>query len=303
VADRVFRLLSTGAALVSLAIVLLTLFFLADRARPALSSSGIGYFLTHSVWAYKGTKFGILGLLENTAAIALVALFVGAPIGVGMALFINEYAPPRLRRGMTSVIDLLAALPSLLFGIWGLYAFRPYQAKIATWFEHNLSVLPIFRTTKGNTALVASSFEAGLVVALMIVPIVTSVTRDVMAQVPREQCEGALALGGTRWGMIRTVILPFGKNGIAGAILLGFGRAFGETIAIVLLIGGVQFQTNTHILTRGTGSIAAWIVDDFGQARPLELSALMAAGLILFLITLLVNLIGRTIVSRTGRVA
>jgi phosphate transport system permease protein len=302
VADRSFRFICTAAALVSLAIVLLTLFFLFDRARPAFRSSGVLYFLTHSVWGVDGTKFGVLGLLENTALIALIALFVGAPMGIGMALFINEYASPRLRRPITSTIDLLAALPSLLFGIWGFFAFRTHEVRVANWFAHNLSVIPIFRVGPHDKALVASSFEAGLVVALMIVPITTSVVRDVMAQVPRELCEGALALGGTRWGMIRTVILPFSKNGIAGAVLLGFGRAFGETIAIALLIGGVIFHGNSHVLTQGTGSIAAWIALDFGQATPVGLSALIAAGLVLFLITLFVNLIGRTIVSRAGRV-
>jgi phosphate transport system permease protein len=135
----------------------------------------------------------------------------------------------------------------------------------------------------------------------MIIPIVTSITRDVTAQVPREQCEGALALGGTRWGMIRDVVLPFGRNGIVGGVLLGFGRALGETIAIVLLIGGVRFPVNTHVLAKGTGSIAAWIAIEFNQAGPLELSALVAAGLVLFVLTLLINLVGRLIVSRTGR--
>jgi phosphate transport system permease protein len=300
VADRVFRLVATGAALTSLAIVLLTLYFLTLRARPAFHSSGVWFFLTHSVWL-PGKRYGILGLLENTAIIATIALVVAVPFSLGMALFINEYAPPRIRRPVTSVIDLLAALPSILYGIWGLFAFRGTQNKIAHWFSSNMSVIPIFRLNNNQTVLVASSFEAGLVVALMVVPIITSISRDVMAQVPREQCEGALALGGTRWGMIRDVILPFGRNGIVGGILLGFGRALGETIAIVLLIGGVIFNVNTHVLARGTGSIASWIAIEFNQAQGTELSALVAAGLVLFVVTLLVNLIGRLIVTRAGK--
>lgn len=306
IADRVFRLVSTGAALTSLAIVLLTLYFLTERARPAFHSSGIRYFLSRSVWGLGGRKFGVLGLLENTVIIAVIALIVAVPFSIAMALFINEYAPPRVRRPITSVIDLLAALPSLLFGIWGLFAFRGTQVKIAHWFAANLSVIPIFRLSPNQTTLVASSFEAGLVVSLMVVPIITSITRDVTAQVPRDQCEGALALGGTRWGMIRDVILPFGRNGIFGGILLGFGRALGETIAIVLIIGGVDFHVNTHVLAGqphgGTGSIASWIAIEFNQAQGLELSALVAAGLVLFVLTLLVNLIGRLIVSRTGKI-
>ncbi|HWE56674.1 MAG TPA: phosphate ABC transporter permease subunit PstC [Acidimicrobiales bacterium] len=299
--DRFFRGLSTGAAMVSLAIVLLTLFFLFDRARPALSSSGYWRFLTSAVWGLDGKKYGVLGLLENTAIIALIALFIAVPFAIAMALFINEYAPARVRGPITSVIDLLASLPSLLYGVWGLFAFRTTQVKIAHWFNHNLSVLPFFRLSANQATVVGSSFEAGLVVSLMIVPIITSITRDVTSQVPRELCEGALALGGTRWGMIRDVVLPFGKNGIVGGILLGFGRALGETIAIVLIIGGVVFKANTHVLAKGTGSIAAWIDIDFGQAVGLERSALVACGLVLFLVTLLVNLIGRLIVSRTAQ--
>jgi phosphate transport system permease protein len=300
--DRIFRLAATAAALTSLAIVLLTLYFLTDRARPAFKSSGIWHFLTSAAWASGGgTKFGVLGLLENTAIIATVALVVAVPIAIAMALFINEYAPPWLRRPVTSVIDLLAALPSLLYGIWGFLAFRPTQVKIAKWFGHDLSVFPFFRLPANKVALAASSFEAGLVVALMVVPIVTSISRDVMAQVPREQCEGALALGGTRWGMIRDVILPFGRNGIVGGVLLGFGRALGETIAIVLIVGGVQTSVNTKILTGGSGSIASWIAVRFNEATGVQLSALVGAGLVLFVITLLVNLVGRLIVSRAGR--
>lgn len=300
--DRIFRLAATAAALTSLAIVLLTLYFLTDRARPAFKSSGVWHFLTSHDWASGGgTKFGVLGLLENTAIIATVALVVAVPVAIAMALFINEFAPPWLRRPMTSVMDLLAALPSLLYGIWGFLAFRHTQVKIATWFAHNLSVLPFFRLSASEATLAGSSFEAGLVVALMVVPIVSAISRDVMAQVPRELCEGALALGGTRWGMIRDVILPFGRNGIVGGVLLGFGRALGETIAIVLIIGGVIFPVHTHILSRGTGSIAAWIAIDFNQATGVSLSALVAAGLVLFVVTLLVNLVGRLIVSRAGR--
>ncbi len=153
-----------------------------------------------------------------------------------MALFINEYAPARLRRILTSVIDLLAALPSILFGIWGFKALQGDLVPIAKFLTDHFSALPFFELSSSTASLSQSSFVAGVVVGFMILPIICSVSRDVMAQVPRDQCEGALALGGTRWGMIREVILPYGRNGIVGAALLGFGRALGETIAVALII-------------------------------------------------------------------
>ena len=177
--------------------------------------------------------FGVLGLLEGTLIIATVAMLIAVPLGVAMALFINEYAPARLRRPLTSMIDLLAALPSLLFGIWGFFALQKHLVPVSHFLGSHLSVLPFLKINEGSS-LTDSSFVAGFVVSIMIMPIITSVTRDVMAQVPREQCEGALALGGTRWGMIREVILPFARGGIVGASLLGFGRALGETIAVAL---------------------------------------------------------------------
>jgi phosphate transport system permease protein len=162
-------------------------------------------------------------------------------------------------------------------------------------------VIPFFRLSTPSAALTGSSFVAGTVVAIMILPIITSVSRDVMAQVPREQCEGALALGSTRWGMIRSVILPFGRSGIVGATLLGFGRALGETIAIALLIAFV-FKSNSHIFEQGAGSIAALIATKFGEATDLERSGLIAAGLALFLLTLAVNFLAQGIVNKSRSV-
>jgi phosphate transport system permease protein len=298
--DRAFRLLTVAAALTSLAIVLATFSFLVDDARPAFRHSGVVGFFTHSTWDPGSGRFGVLGLAENTVLISLVALFIGVPISLAMAIFVNEYAPQRVRRLMISAIDLLAAMPSLLFGIWGLVALEGPIKHIATWLSVHLSVLPIFRVSAQHSNLTGSTFQAGVVVGVMIIPIVTSVSRDVMGQVPREQCEGALALGGTRWGMVRNVILPFGRNGIVGAILLGLGRALGETIAILFIVQQVV-GVNTRILSSGSGSIASWIANLFAGADPLQRSALVAAGLTLLLITFTVNLIARLVVSRLGR--
>jgi phosphate transport system permease protein len=299
--DRAFRALATFATSFSLAIVALTFIFLLNEARPALESTGVWTFFTTSVWNPTVGNFGVLGLLEGTLIISVIAMLVGLPLAVAMALFINEYAPARIRRLLTSVIDLLAALPSLLFGMWGFHALQSQLVPLSKFLTAHFSALPFFELSRPDANLTQSSFVAGVVVGIMILPIITSVSRDVMAQVPREQCEGALALGGTRWGMIREVILPFGRNGIAGAALLGFGRAIGETIAVALIISLV-FDANTHILERGAGSISALIAVKFGEAGSLERSALIATGLALFMMTLVVSLVARRIVNRSAAV-
>jgi phosphate transport system permease protein len=301
--DRVFRGLATLATSFSLAIVGITFVFLIQESRPALESAGIWEFFSTSVWNPTVGRFGVLGLLEGTLIIATIAMIIGLPLAVAMALFINEYAPARVRRLLTAVIDLLAALPSILFGLWGLASLQGELAPIAKFLTDHFSALPFLELSKGGTSaeLTGSSFVAGTVVGFMILPIICSVSRDVMAQVPREQCEGALALGGTRWGMIREVILPYGRNGIVGAALLGFVRALGETIAIALIISLV-FEANTNILERGAGSIAALIATRFAESDSLERSGLIAAGLALFMLTLVVSLVARRIVARSAAV-
>jgi phosphate transport system permease protein len=295
--DRAYVVLSTAAASVSLIIVGATTIFLVQKARPALSAAGTWSFFSTSVWNPLAGQFGVLGLMLGTTIIAAIAMLIAVPMGVGMALFINEYAPARLRTPLTSMIDLLAALPSLLFGMWAFFALQDHLVPVARFVSHRLAVVPFLRADNGEV-LTQSSFIAGVVVAIMTLPIVTSVSRDVMAQVPRGQCEGALALGGTRWGMIRSVILPFARNGIVGASLLSFGRALGETIAVALILSP-HIDVNTHVLTTGGGSIAAFIAIHFGEATDLERSALVAAGLALFLLTFAVNFLARAIVVRT----
>jgi phosphate transport system permease protein len=301
--DVAFRFVAMVAALLSMVIVGVTLVFLILKALPAFRHSGLLNFFTTTTWVPSTGHFGVLGILENTVIIATIALGVGVPAALGLAIFINEYVPPRVTTIVTSLVDLLAALPSLLFAFWGKLAFEGTEVKLATWVNHHLSILPFFRLQVGQTTLAASSFEAGLVVGIMTIPIITSISRDVMAQVPREQCEGALALGGTRWGMIRHVILPFGRSGIIGGIILGFGRALGETIAVLFIIS-LAYPVNTHVLSPGSSSVSALIAQLFNETvTPLGRSGLVAAGLSLFVLTLIVNLIARLIVSRSGRLA
>ena len=295
--DRIFRSVSAGAATMCLVIIGTTAVFLTWSAIPAIQKNGISFF-TGSVWNASVGEFGVGGLLVGTIIIATVALVIAVPLALGLALFVNEYAPDGVRRVLVSAIDLLAALPSILFGIWGLAALQGPLIGIATWMSEHLSALPFFRLSSADASLSRSSFIAGTVVALMIVPIITSVSRDVMSQCPRNQCEGALALGGTRWGMVRDVILPFGRSGIVGSILLGFGRALGETIAVVIIIS-LSVKANPHVLEEGAGSIAALIATKFQEASGAELNGLIAAGLALFIMTLGVNLGARAIVRRS----
>ena len=294
--DRIFRGISATAALVSLVIIGTTAWFLAWSARPAFAKTGFKNFFTTSNWSPSLDKYGVFGLIVGTVLVASVALMIAVPLAIGLALFVNEYSPARLRRPLTSAVDLLAALPSLVFGMWGYFALQTPLEGIAQWFGAHLSAIPIFRIPPGSEVS-RSIFIAGTVVGIMVIPVITSVSRDVMSQCPREQCEGALALGGTRSGMIRSVVLPFSRSGVVGAILLGFGRALGETIAIAIIIA-LQVKANTRVLTSGGGSVAGWIASKFGEAGSIEISALVAAGLALFVLTLFVNLAARSIVRR-----
>ncbi len=297
-AERVFTFLSSASALVTLVIVGATLIFLAHDGWPALRLTGLARFITSSTWVPDAGVYGIGGLLTGTVLIAAISLSIAVPLSVGLALFINEYSPKRVRFFLVGAVDLLAALPSLIYGIWGLFALSGQASKIARWLADHAGAIPLFRLTRPDAQLVSSGFIAGVVVAMMITPIITSVARDVMSQVPRELCEGALALGSTKWGMIKAVILPFGRGGIVGASLLGFGRALGETVAVAIVVS-FSYKANTHVLERGAGSIASLIFTKFGEAKSGEKSGLMAAGFALFVLTFVVSFIARRIVEQS----
>jgi phosphate transport system permease protein len=297
--DKVFKAATAaGAASVVATLGLVALFLFLDAA-PALRQAGFG-FLTTFEWNPDGApaKFGIAAVMYGTTMIALIALTVALPIAIGSALFVNEYAPARLGRPLVALLDLLAAVPSLIYGMWGLYYLQPHLMGTSRWLTDHLGFLPFFHTTR--PVFGSSMFIAGIVVGLMVLPIVASVTREVLSQAPRAVCEAALALGGSRWGMIRTVILPFGRSGIVGAAMLGLGRALGETIAIALILS-FNFQIQTELLAPGGGSVAGLIANNFGEAGETQRHALVAAGLALFIITLIVNTGARLIVNRTSK--
>jgi phosphate transport system permease protein len=297
--DRVFRFLSAASAASVLLILGLVATFLVIEAQPALKVAGLKFFTTFE-WNPDGTPahFGIAALIYGTAMIAVIALIVALPIAVGSALFVNEYAPARLGRPLVALLDLLAAVPSLIYGMWGLYYLQPHLQGTSRWLTDHLGFIPFFHTTR--PVFGSSMFIAGIVVGLMVLPIVASVTREVLSQAPRGVCEAALALGSSRWGMIRSVILPFGRSGIVGAAMLGLGRALGETIAIALILA-FNFKITTQILAPGGGSVAGLIANNFGEAGDSQRHALVAAGLALFVITLIVNTLARIIVNRTSK--
>jgi len=294
--DRIFLGILYGASAIVLLIISGILLFLAWNGWPALHYSGL-HIITSQHYAPTGThpSFGLLGVLVGTISIAVIALLVGVPIAVSAALMINEYAPRKIRRVLTSLVDLLAVLPSLLYGLWGHIVLSPEVSNILVWLSHHADFFPLFRDPE--LEYVGSIFLCGLVVGIMIIPIVTSVSREVMSQVPRDTCEAALALGGTRWGMVTDVILPFAKNGIVGGILLGLARALGETVAVLIILS----QTNViqwHILEPGGGDIPALIANLFVSVPHLAKSSMTFAGLLLFVTIFVLNLIARRIVGR-----
>lgn len=299
--DRLFRRAAQGAGITAFLIMGLIGLFLFLRAWPALSEAKLS-FLTELVWqpdviAPAEPRFGIAAIMWGTILIAFVALALAVPFSIATALFLTEYAPRRLRKPLGSMIDLLAAVPSLIYGIWGLFFLQPKLLGVSRFLSTHLDFIPIFNVN--NPTLISSSpFIAGVVVSLMVVPICTSVMREVFSQTPPGEKEGALALGATRWGMIRSVVLPFGRGGIVGGSMLGLGRALGETIAVAIIISPV-FTISPRILETGANSVASHIALRFGEAKDLGLSALMAAGLALFGLTLVVNMLAAVVVSRS----
>jgi phosphate transport system permease protein len=303
--DRIFRGVARGSGITVLAIMSLIGVFLAFRAAQALDVAGFS-FLTTQAWEPDAGKFGIAAVLVGTVLIALVAIAIAVPLSIAVALYISEYAPARLKQTFISLVDLMAAVPSIVFGLWGAYFLQYQITGVARWIATYFGWIPFFEVKSADpsdplsstTVFTASTFIAGVVVALMVSPIICSIMREVFSQAPAGEREGALALGATKWGMIRAVVLPFGKGGMIGGTMLGLGRALGETIAIFLIISPV-FVIQPRILETGSNSVSALIALRYGEATTFGLSALMAAGLVLFLMTLVVNFAASTVVARS----
>jgi len=303
--DKVFRGLVTAGGLSSLLILGLIAIFLGYRGFEVLVQEGFG-FITNSDWSVTvdenanviDSNFGLAAMLVGTILCALVAVVIALPISVFSALFLNFYAPDRLKRFLIAIIDMMAAFPSILFGIWGFLVLMPTAEYWAKLIHKYLGWIPIFDLQV--PVYTRSPFVAGVVLAIMIIPIITSVSREVFSQAPLDRIQAAYALGATRWAMIKAVVIPHGRNGVIGGAMLGLGRAMGETVAVFTVLN-IVFQVNWQVLLGAGGNVASLIILKFGEANPYEIKALMAAGLILFLITLLVNAIANVIVKTTGK--
>jgi phosphate transport system permease protein len=279
--------------------------FLGMRAWQAIGSAGWG-FITTQAWEPDAGNFGIAAVLIGTILIAVVAVSFALPMALGTALYISEYAPLKLKKTLVGLVDLMAAIPSVVYGLWGFFALQGSIVPVARWISSTFGWIPIFAVDgydpndplSTTTVFTSSTFIAGIVVALMITPIMTSIMREVFSQAPVGEREGALGLGATRWGMIRSVILPFGVGGIIGGTMLGLGRALGETIAVYMIISPI-FIIQPHILQNGASSISSLIALKYGEASQFGMSALMAAGLTLFIVTLIVNFGASAIVARS----
>jgi phosphate transport system permease protein len=279
--------------------------FLGWQAFPTLRRYGWRFF-TESDWLPEADVLGIAAVLAGTLQIALVAMVIAFPLALLTALYISEYAPAALRSTLVSLVDLMAAIPSIVYGLWGFFLVMPHAAAFATFLQRHLGWIPIFdvKDTDPDAAIwdasryTASAFCAGIAVAMMVLPMACAVMRQVFSQTPPGEKEAALALGATRWGMIRTVVLPFGRGGIIGGTMLALGRALGETIAVLLIISPA-FDLKFRPLEIGTNSVSALIAGRFGDASASQLSALLAAGFVLFVITLGVNTLAAVVVNRS----
>lgn len=290
-----FRALSVAAGAMVLVIIVAIAGFLIWKAVPALSANTEN-FLTYKQWFPNETNpaFGIAALAFGTVLTSVIALIVAVPISLGIALFLSHYAPKRLATPLGFIIDLLAAVPSVVFGLWGRDVFQQPVHDFSVWLNKYFSWIPIFG---GEGPFGQSIMLGGLVLAIMVLPIITSLSREVFQQTPGMNEEAALALGATRWEMIRTAVLPYGRPGVIAAVMLGLGRALGETIALALTLGLV-FNISFNLIEIGGNSVAANIATTFGEANETGRGALIASGLVLFAITLVVNMAARAIIYR-----
>jgi phosphate transport system permease protein len=296
IGDRVFSALASGSGLFIVVLILLVAIFLVARAIPAIADDQSNFLLSRD-WSVEGTtlRFGVVDLLWVTVVISLLAMLIAVPIAIGIALFITQYAPKRLARPVAYVVDLLAAIPSIIYGIWGITVLAPKLAPVQRALYHIPG--PLFQDKNVEQGTI---FNGGLVLAIMILPIITAISRDVFDRTPRQNVEAAWALGSTRWEMIRLAVLPYGRPGVIAGSMLGLGRALGETIAITLILSksgvGSPF---TFSIFNGGETFASKIANNAAEFNnPTQTGAYIAAGLVLFVLTFAVNAAARGVVTR-----
>ena len=297
--DRVFGGLARGAGILVVVIVALVGTFLVIQAVPALLNNNVN-FLTSREWVPSGVepRFGILDMFWATLVTSIIAMLIAVPLGVAVALFLTQYAPGWLRGPAAATIDLLAAVPSIIYGFWGLTIAGQYFTPIQQGLSKVFGWIPFF-SDAGFSAKSTLAF-AGLILAIMVLPIITAISREVFAQVPTAHKEGALALGATQWEMIRTAVLPFGKPGIISASMLGLGRALGETLAVVILLSGLNASAGwSWSIFNGGSTFASKIAGGAAEFdSPQKTGAYIAAGLVLFVLTFAVNAVARIVIER-----
>ncbi|HEV2782438.1 MAG TPA: phosphate ABC transporter permease subunit PstC [Actinophytocola sp.] len=300
--DVVFRWLATGSGLAIVISIGLIGLFLLIQAVPSLAADNVNFlFSPEFATDPNNMRFGIRDLLIVTVLSSILALVIAMPIALGIALFLTHYAPPFLMRPLAYLIDLLAAVPSIVFGLWGIRVLGPALEPVAQWLNDTFGWIPLFADGNVSIAGGGTIFTAGIVLAVMILPIITAVTREVFRQTPTMQIEGALALGATRWEMIRTTVLPFGRSGYVAASMLGLGRALGETVAVLVILRAAS-SPSTFSLFDGGYTFASKIASAAAEfSQPLPTGAYIAAGLVLFLLTFVVNAIARWIAGGKAR--
>jgi phosphate transport system permease protein len=302
--DKAFRRTTSAIGLFVLVLTGSIGAFLGYQAIPTLQRYGLSFF-TENQWLPQQDIVGLSAVLLGTVEVAAVALLIGFPLALMTALYISEYAPVRLRSTMVALIDLMAAIPSIIYGLWGFFFLQPQAIHVSRWLAQHFGWIPLFHVdTDANSAswaqskFTASAFIAGIAVSMMVIPLACAVMRGVFAQAPLGEREAALALGSTKWGMIRSVVIPFGMGGIIGGTMLALGRALGETVAVLLIISPA-FDIKINILSVGTETTSALIAGLFGEASKSQLSALLTAGFVLFVLTLAVNTVAAVFVNRS----
>jgi phosphate transport system permease protein len=296
--DRAFRLAAVGAALGVLLILGLIAISTSKEAAPAFQREGT-HFVTATKWSESENTFGAAALIYGTMLASTIAIVVGVPIAVGIALFTNEVVSRRLRTPIVYILDLLAAVPSVVYGMWGIAVAGPMLFGVYDRISKGTAGIPVLKSLFAGPISGRSFMTAGVILAIMITPIVTSIAREVFATVTTDQKSGALALGATRWEMIRGVVFPHSRRGLVAAVILGLGRAMGETIAVALVIGG-GIQITSRVFASGQ-AMAAIIANEFGEASGLHRSSLIGLGVVLFVMTIVVNFVSEAILARGER--
>ncbi|OFW61893.1 MAG: phosphate ABC transporter permease subunit PstC [Actinobacteria bacterium RBG_16_64_13] len=295
-ADSLFAIMAALSGVLILLVLAYMVISTTATALPVFGSQGIS-FIAGSEWSPSNGQFGILAFIYGTVVTSVIALVIAVPLSLGVSLFLTEYSPRRLRGIIGYAVDLLAAVPSVIYGLWGVFILLPlFLQPTADFLSDNLGFIPIFK----GPASGLSYFGAGVILAIMITPIITSLCREVFDTVPNADRQAAYALGATKWEMIRQAVLPRGRAGVVGATMLGLGRALGETIAVALLIGS-SVKVDTSVLSPGY-SMAAVIANQFQEATGDHIRALVGIGVVLFGLTIIINMGARALVWRFNRV-